>query len=99
MIQEDVREKIQHLGKVNYLWHGAKRVPVSFVPFGVPLASSFSATHLYLASLLTHALAWPTVYFCKYHSHDKLLHIQGYQLSISSAFPVLLPKFCSKSGC
>lgn len=39
LIQQDVRSKIQHLSRVNYLWHGAKRVPVSFVPFGGPLAS------------------------------------------------------------
>ncbi|NJR43515.1 MAG: hypothetical protein HC767_13540 [Akkermansiaceae bacterium] len=34
-LQEEVYGKIQHYGKVNYLWHGAKRVPVAFVPFGV----------------------------------------------------------------
>ena len=34
-IHADVRAKIQHYGQVNYLWHGAKRVPVAFVPFGV----------------------------------------------------------------
>lgn len=27
--------KIQHYGLVNYFWHGAKRVPVAFIPFGV----------------------------------------------------------------
>lgn len=40
MIQDDVRGKIQHLAKVNYLWHGAKRVPVAFVPFGLLLPLS-----------------------------------------------------------
>ena len=34
-IREDVYNRIHHYGKVNYLWHGAKRVPVAFVPFGV----------------------------------------------------------------
>lgn len=34
-IREEVYGKIRHYGKVNYLWHGAKRVPVAFVPFGV----------------------------------------------------------------
>jgi hypothetical protein len=28
-------EKILHYGKVNYFWHGAKRLPAAFVPFGV----------------------------------------------------------------
>lgn len=34
-IRGEVHAKIHHYGKVNYLWHGAKRVPVAFVPFGV----------------------------------------------------------------
>ena len=34
-IRDEVHGKIARYGRVNYLWHGAKRVPVAFVPFGV----------------------------------------------------------------
>eukprot|EP00892_Ulva_mutabilis_P008664 jgi/Ulvmu1/616/UM001_0624.1 len=52
VIQEDVAGRIQHLGKVNYLWHGAKRVPVSFVPFGVSAVNFLGLSRLVAKILL-----------------------------------------------
>lgn len=42
----DVYSKIQCYGQVNYFWHGAKRVPVAFVPFGVSAVNFLGISRL-----------------------------------------------------
>lgn len=45
-IRDEVYEKIAHYGKVHYLWHGVKRIPVSFVPFGVSAVNFLGLSRL-----------------------------------------------------
>jgi hypothetical protein len=41
-----VYNETEHYGRVNYFWHGAKRVPVAFLPFGVAAVNFVSTSRL-----------------------------------------------------
>jgi hypothetical protein len=45
-IRDEVFAKIQHYGQVNYFWHGAKRVPVAFIPLGVAAVNLLGLSRL-----------------------------------------------------
>jgi hypothetical protein len=50
-IRDQVHAKIHHYGKVNYLWHAAKRVPVAFIPFGVAAVNALGLSKLVVSIL------------------------------------------------
>ena len=84
-LADAVMENIWKWGDINYVWHGMKRMPVSFVPFAVAAVNAIGMMRL-VTRVLTVTGARGTAYLSETkHNCYSMVRIVGRVLTVTGA--------------